>query len=169
MHPNTAFWTLVDSEGYSISSKGFLPTVVYIMVIKIKYTHSSPFYLTDFYKVGVHSYRLLLHFQFALIHELNIPGSYAILFFTALDFISIISHIHNWVLLLLWLSLFSWWLDAINYLIHMSLINLWELVIDREACVLPSIGLQRVGHDWGTELNWQPLHSFWSCLSTLLQ
>ena len=29
--------------GYSISSKGFLPTVVNIMVIRVKFTHSSPF------------------------------------------------------------------------------------------------------------------------------
>ena len=34
------------------------------------------------------------------------PQSYAILFFTALDFTSITSHIHNWVLFLLWLHLF---------------------------------------------------------------
>ena len=35
----------VDYEGYSISSKGFLPTVVLIviMVILIKFTHSCPF------------------------------------------------------------------------------------------------------------------------------
>ena len=33
LHLNTAFQTLVDYEGYSISSKGFLPTVVDIMVI----------------------------------------------------------------------------------------------------------------------------------------
>ena len=33
LHPSTAFWTLVDHDGYSISSKGFLPTVVDIMVI----------------------------------------------------------------------------------------------------------------------------------------
>ena len=33
LHPSTAFWTLVDYEGYSISSKGFLPIVVDIMVI----------------------------------------------------------------------------------------------------------------------------------------
>ena len=33
VHPSTAFQTLVDSEGYSISSKGFLPTVLDIMVI----------------------------------------------------------------------------------------------------------------------------------------
>ena len=46
------------------------------------------------------------HFQFALIHGLNIPGSYAILLFTASDLASIISHIHNWVLFLLWLCLF---------------------------------------------------------------
>ena len=52
------------------------------------------------------------HFQFALIHGPNIPGSYAILLFTALDFTSITSHIQNWVLLLVWLHLFI--LSAVN-------------------------------------------------------
>ena len=33
LHPSTAFWTLVDHDGYSISSEGFLPAVVDIMVI----------------------------------------------------------------------------------------------------------------------------------------
>ena len=33
LHPSTAFQTLVDYDGYSTSSKGFLPTVVDIMVI----------------------------------------------------------------------------------------------------------------------------------------
>ena len=33
----------VDHDGYYISSKGFLPTVVNIMVIWVKFTHSSPF------------------------------------------------------------------------------------------------------------------------------
>ena len=41
-HPSTAFQTLVDFDGYSISSKGFLPTVVDIMVFWVKSTHSSP-------------------------------------------------------------------------------------------------------------------------------
>ena len=41
LHSRTAFWTLVDCEGYSISSKGFLPTMVAIMVIWVKFTHSS--------------------------------------------------------------------------------------------------------------------------------
>ena len=36
----------------------------------------------------------------------NILGSYAILLFTALDVTSITSHIHSWVLFLLWLHLF---------------------------------------------------------------
>ena len=35
--------SFVDCDGYSISSKGFLPTVVDIMVIWVKFTHSSPF------------------------------------------------------------------------------------------------------------------------------
>ena len=39
----------------------------------------------------------------------NLPwfiGSYAVLFFTALGFTSITSHIHNWALFFLWLHLF---------------------------------------------------------------
>ena len=46
------------------------------------------------------------HFQFALIHGPDIPGSYAILLFTASDLASITSHIHNWVSFLLWLHPF---------------------------------------------------------------
>ena len=52
------------------------------------------------------TFYLFDHFQFTLIHGPNIPGSYAILFFTALDSTSITSHIHNWALFLLWLHLF---------------------------------------------------------------
>ena len=49
---------------------------------------------------------LFVHFQFAFIHGPNSPGSYAILLFTASDLASIISHIHKWVLFLLWLHPF---------------------------------------------------------------
>ena len=35
--------SFVDHDGYSICSKGFLPAVVDIMVIWVKFTHSSPF------------------------------------------------------------------------------------------------------------------------------
>ena len=35
--------TFVDCESYFFSSKGFLPTVVDIMVIWVKFTHSCPF------------------------------------------------------------------------------------------------------------------------------
>ena len=45
-------------------------------------------------------------FQFTLIHGPNIPSSYAILFYTALDFTSITCHNHNWALFSFWLSLF---------------------------------------------------------------
>ena len=38
----------------------------------------------------------------ALIHGPNIPGSYAILLFTALDLASITNYIHSWILFLLW-------------------------------------------------------------------
>ena len=39
--------SFVDHEGYSISSETFLPTVVDIMVICVKFTHSSPFQFAD--------------------------------------------------------------------------------------------------------------------------
>ena len=35
--------SFVDYDDYSISSRGFLPTVVDIMVILVKFAHSSPF------------------------------------------------------------------------------------------------------------------------------
>ena len=41
------FRLLVDYDGYSISSKWFLPTLVDIMVIWVKFTHSSPFLFID--------------------------------------------------------------------------------------------------------------------------
>ena len=57
--------------------------------------------------MDIHSCHLLFdHFQFALIHGLDIPDSYAILLFTASDLASITSHIHNWVVFLLWLHPF---------------------------------------------------------------
>ena len=36
----------------------------------------------------------------------------------------------------------------------MNLSKLWEIIKDREAWHAAAHGLQRVGHDWATELNW---------------
>ena len=80
---------------------------LHIMVIWVKFTHSSPFQFADSENVDIHSCHFLFdHFQFALIHGPDIPGSYAILLFTASNLASITSPIHNWVLFLLWLHPF---------------------------------------------------------------
>ena len=44
-----------------------------------------------------------------------------------------------------------WW-ENITDSMDMSLSKLWGLVMDSEPGVLWSMGLQRVGHDWATEL-----------------
>ena len=53
-------------------------------------------------------------------------GSYVILLFTALDFISITSHIHNWVLFSLWLCLFIL-SGVISPLISSSILGTYNL------------------------------------------
>ena len=50
------------------------------------------------------------------------------------------------------------WLDGITDSMDMSFSKLWELVMDRKPGVLQSMGSQRVGKDWVTELtelNWR--------------
>ena len=39
------------------------------------------------------------------------------------------------------------WLDSITNSMDMSLSKLWELVMDRKAGLLQSMGSQRIGHD----------------------
>ena len=77
------------------------------------------------------------HFQFALIHGPNSPGSCAVLFFTASEFTSITSHIHHWVFFSLWLHLFTL-SGAISSLFSCSILGTsWprELIFQCHICL----------------------------------
>ena len=51
------------------------------------------------------------------------------------------------------------WLDGLINSMEMSLGELQKLVMTGRPGVLQSMGSQRVGHDWATELNWRPFPS----------
>ena len=97
--------SFVDYESYSISSMGFLPTGVDIMVIWIKF-QPIPVHFSSL----IPKMPMLDRIQFTLIHGPNIQGSYALLFFATSDFTFITRHSHYWVL--------SWmnhlWIPGIN-------------------------------------------------------
>ena len=61
-----------------------------------------------------------------------------------------------------------WWLDGITNSMYMGLGRLGSWLWTGRPDVLRFVGLQRVGHDWATELNWLSALSFWVCFPELV-
>ena len=95
--------SFVDYNGYSISSKGFLPTVVNIMFIWVKFTHFS----------SLIPKMLTLTLAISCLTTFNLPWFMNLAFQVPMQFCSLqhwallLSPVsHNWVLFLLRLCLF---------------------------------------------------------------
>ena len=115
--------SFVDYDGYSMSLRDSSPQ----QQIQWSYELHLPI-LVHFSllipKMLLFTCHLLFdHFQFTLIHGSNIPGSYAILLFTASDFTSITSHIHHWVLFLLCIFIYP---GVISSLISSSILGTYR-------------------------------------------
>ena len=99
--------SFVDCEGYSISSKGFLPTVIDIMVIWIKFTHFH-------HCSSLIPKMLMFTLAISCLTTSNFPWFMDLTFQVLLQYCSLqhqtftftTRHIHNWVSLLLWPSPF---------------------------------------------------------------
>ena len=87
LYLSTAFQTLVDYEGYTISFMGFLPIAVDIIIIWIEFAHCTHF-SSLIPKMLMFSHFLPDSIQFTLIRGTNNQNSYAILVLIALDLLS---------------------------------------------------------------------------------
>ena len=94
--------SFVDYDGYSISSKGFLPTIVDIIVIWVKFPIAVHFSLMN-PKMSMFTLAI------SCFTTSNLPWFMDLTFQVPMQYCSLwhwTSHINNWVLFLLWLHLF---------------------------------------------------------------
>ena len=108
--------SFVDSEGYSVSSKGFLPTVVGIMVNWIKFAHpilfSSLIPKMSVFTLATSVWPLPVYLGLWMWHS----GFLCSIALTASDLASITSHIHNCVLDT-WTSPYGQYQNQIDYIL----------------------------------------------------